>query len=98
MPAASVPRRTIAQSFADARSAGRIALVPFISAGYPDLQTTAALLPALEAGGASLIEIGFPFSDPIADGPTIQESYTLALAKNLKLAEVFKMVAAARNS
>src|ERR1700712_2946433 len=96
MTSASVSRRTIAQTFADLRSRKRIALMPFISAGYPDLQSTAALLPALEAAGANLIEIGFPFSDPIADGPTIQESYTLALAKKLKLSEVFSMISAVR--
>ena len=91
-----VPRRTIADTFSASRSLGRIALMPFISAGYPDLATTAALLPAIEAAGADLIEIGFPFSDPIADGPTIQESYTAALANKLKLGDIFTTVAAAR--
>jgi len=98
MPSASVSRHTIAQTFAELRSVRRIALMPFISAGYPDLETTAALLPALESAGARMIEVGFPFSDPIADGPTIQESYTRALAKKLKLADVFKTIAARRNA
>ena len=92
----SVSRRTIAQTFSELRASGKIALMPFLSAGYPDLATTAAILPALEAAGANLIEIGFPFSDPIADGPTIQESYTVALSHKLKLADIFKMVAAVR--
>ena len=70
--------------------------MPFIPAGYPDLATTEACLPALEAGGASLIEVGFPFSDPIADGPVIQESYTVALSKGLKVADVFEGVRRAR--
>lgn len=70
--------------------------MPFISAGYPDLPTTAATIPAIEAAGASLIEVGFPFSDPIADGPTIQESYTRALQKKVKLADIFSMIAAVR--
>ena len=91
-----VSRRTIAQTFSGLRASGKIALMPFLSAGYPDLATTAAILPALEAAGANLIEIGFPFSDPIADGPTIQESYTVALSHKLKLGDIFKMVAAAR--
>ena len=96
MSSPAIPHRTIAQAFTVSRSRGKIALMPFISAGYPDLATTAALLPALEAAGADLIEIGFPFSDPIADGPTIQESYTVALAKKLKLQDIFKTIAAAR--
>src|SRR5205823_4286931 len=53
---------------------------------------------ALEAGGASLIEVGFPFSDPIADGPTIQEAFTAALERKLKIADVFAAVGAARAS
>src|SRR5436305_5803564 len=85
MTATQVSRRSIAQTFAALRERRHIALMPFISAGYPDLETTAALLPALEAAGANLIEIGFPFSDPIADGPTIQESYTVALSHKLRL-------------
>jgi len=96
MHATPVSRRTIAQTFSALRASGKIALMPFLSAGYPDLATTAAILPALEAAGANLIEIGFPFSDPIADGPTIQESYTVALSHKLKLGDIFKMVAAAR--
>lgn len=98
MTSPSSSRRNIAQTFAACRSRRKIALMPFISAGYPDLATTAALLPALEAAGADLIEIGFPFSDPIADGPTIQESYTLALAKKLKLADIFQCVGTTRKS
>ena len=96
MTESSVPRRTIANTFSTLRASGQIALMPFLSAGYPDLATTAAILPALEAAGAHLIEIGFPFSDPIADGPTIQESYTVALSHKLKLVDIFKMVAGAR--
>ena len=62
------------------------------------MQTTELALPALEAGGASLIEVGFPFSDPIADGPVIQESYTVALSKRLRIADVFEMVGRARSA
>ena len=91
-------RRSIAQVFAELRAKKRIALMPFIPAGYPDLATTRALLPALERGGASLIEVGIPFSDPIADGPTVQEAFVAALAKKLKLNDVFETVRAARPS
>ena len=93
MPAA---RKTIAQTFAELRPRKQLAFMPFISAGYPDLATTRALLPALERSGASLIEVGLPFSDPIADGPTIQESYTAALSKKIRVAECFNAIADAR--
>ena len=72
--------------------------MPFIPAGYPDLPTTSACIIALEKAGATLIEIGFPFSDPIADGPTIQESFTEALKKKLKVADIFAMVGQVRKS
>ena len=70
--------------------------MPFVPAGYPDLATTVAVPPALERGGASLIEVGFPFSDPIADGPTIAEAFTEALAKGIKVQHVFEAVREAR--
>ena len=72
--------------------------MPFVPAGYPDLATTGKLLPALEAAGANIIEIGIPFSDPIADGPVIQEAFNAALTKKLKLSGVFEMVKSARAS
>jgi tryptophan synthase alpha chain len=89
-------RKTLANVFQELRSRQRIGLLPFIPAGFPDLATTTAVLPALQAAGASAIEVGFPFSDPIADGPTIQEAFTAALAKGVKVADVFAAVAAAR--
>jgi tryptophan synthase alpha chain len=71
------------------RGENRKAFMPFVTAGDPDIAFTRELLPAVAEGGADLIEVGFPFSDPIADGPVIQASYTRALAKGLKLADVF---------
>jgi tryptophan synthase alpha chain len=71
------------------RAARRAAFMPFVTAGDPDLAFTRELLPAAAAAGADLFEVGFPFSDPIADGPVIQASYTRALDKELKLANVF---------
>jgi tryptophan synthase alpha chain len=71
------------------RSENRKAFMPFLTAGDPDLAFTREAAPAVAAAGASLLEIGFPFSDPIADGPVIQASYTRALAAGLKLADVF---------
>src|SRR5262245_4543328 len=75
--------------FGRLRAAGRKAFVPFLTAGDPDLATTADLLLGVAAAGADLIEVGFPFSDPIADGPVIQASYTRALDRGLKIANLF---------
>lgn len=91
-------RLSLADTFAQLRANKQIAFMPFVPAGYPDLATTEKLLPALEQAGASIIEIGIPFSDPIADGPVIQEAFTAALSKKLKLAEVFASVRKARAS
>lgn len=78
--------------FAESRAAKQTAFIPFLPAGDPDLAFTAEALPALAGARASLIEVGFPFSDPIADGPVIQASYTRALAKGLKVESIFEMV------
>jgi tryptophan synthase alpha chain len=78
--------------FQNRRDGTRKAFIPFITAGDPDLATTARVLPALADAGASLIEVGFPFSDPIADGPVIQASYTRALNRGLKLDALFDAV------
>jgi len=87
---------SIPQTFSQLRAQKQIAFMPFIPAGYPDLATTAALIPALEKAGASIIEIGLPFSDPIADGPTIQQAFTDALSHKIKLADILRTVASAR--
>jgi tryptophan synthase alpha chain len=68
------------------------AFMPFLTAGDPDLAFTREAIAAVAGAGADLIEVGFPFSDPIADGPVIQASYTRALARGLKLADVFRAV------
>jgi tryptophan synthase alpha chain len=96
MPPTVAARKSIADTFAQLRAKKQTAYMPFVPAGYPDLATTRKLLPALEAAGASIIEIGIPFSDPIADGPIIQEAFTAALAKKLKLADVFAAVKTVR--
>lgn len=74
------------------RAENRKAFMPFVPAGDPDVAFTRDLLPAVAEAGASLVEVGFPFSDPIADGPVIQASYTRALDKGLKLADIFAAV------
>jgi tryptophan synthase alpha chain len=84
----------IDQLFTKLRSEKRKALMPFVTAGDPDLEFTGAVLRELVARGASLCEVGIPYSDPIADGPVIQASYTRALDKGVKLDGILKMLAA----
>ncbi len=74
------------------KSSGRKALIPFITAGDPNPETTLPLMHALVAGGADIIELGVPFSDPMADGPTIQRASERALAKGMNLRKVLHMV------
>jgi tryptophan synthase alpha chain len=78
------------------RAAGRKSFMPFITAGDPDPAFTTRLIETIASAGADLIEIGFPFSDPIADGPVVQASYTRALDRGLKVAQVFDCIRAAR--
>jgi tryptophan synthase alpha chain len=75
--------------FSDLKKRQRKAFIPFLTAGDPDLPATPALAKVLVEGGADLLEIGFPYSDPIADGPVIQASYTRALARGIHLDDVF---------
>ena len=83
----------IATRFAELKSANRAAFVPFITAGDPDAETTAALLDKLPAAGADLIELGVPFSDPTADGPVIQRAGVRALARGTSLRQILELVA-----
>ncbi len=78
--------------FADLRARGERALIPFVTAGDPDMQTTAQLLPAMAEAGADVIELGVPFSDPMAEGPTIQRSSERALAAGATLRRVLEMI------
>src|SRR5215210_2371580 len=78
--------------FSRLKSEGRKALMPFITAGDPDLPTTAALITELVARGAHMLEIGIPYSDPIADGPVIAASYSRALRRGIKLAQILEMI------
>ncbi len=81
---------TIDELFTKLRAEKRKALMPFITAGDPDLDFTAAVLEELVARGASMCEVGIPYSDPIADGPVIQASYTRALNKGIKLNSILE--------
>lgn len=82
----------ITEKFAALRERGERALVPFVTAGDPDMLTTELLVPALVEAGADLVEIGVPFSDPMAEGPTIQRASERALAAGTTLRRVFELV------
>jgi tryptophan synthase alpha chain len=75
--------------FAKLRGEGRKAFMPFITAGDPDMAFTCQVIELLHRLGCSMAEVGIPYSDPIADGPVIQASYTRALGKKLKLQQIF---------
>ena len=83
----------IDECFARLRASGRKALIPFITAGDPDPALTVTLMHTLVEAGADIIELGVPFSDPMADGPTIQRASERALAKGVSLRQVLGMVA-----
>jgi len=82
----------IKETFANLRQRHEAALIPFITAGDPDLDTTLKIMRALERGGADCIELGIPFSDPTADGPTIQRSSERALKRPISLPAIFRLV------
>lgn len=87
----------IQAKFAELKRGGRRALIPFITAGDPDLGTTELLLVELARAGADLIEVGVPFSDPVADGPVIQRASERALRNGVTLSAVLGCIAAARS-
>ncbi len=82
----------IERRFAERSAEGRTALVPYITAGFPELETTVPLLEALDDAGADVIELGIPFSDPLADGPTIQASSFRALEQGMTVARALELV------
>lgn len=83
----------IDKRFAVLKSAGRTGLIPFVTAGDPEPGHTVALMHALVDAGADLIELGVPFSDPMADGPVIQHASERAIAKGVGLGDVLRWVA-----
>jgi len=82
----------IADRFAELRAAGRRALVPYITAGHPDAARTVELLRGLADAGADIIELGLPFSDPMADGPVIQASSQRALEQGMSFDKLLDLV------
>jgi tryptophan synthase alpha chain len=88
----------IAATFAALKAQGRQALIPFVTAGDPFADATPEIMQALADGGADVIELGVPFSDPMADGPVIQKAGERALARGIGLPQVLAAVAAFRRS
>lgn len=79
--------------FQDLRARNQKAFMPFVTAGDPDLKFTQSVIQELDKRGCHLCEVGIPYSDPIADGPVIQASYTRALNNKVKLEQIFEMLA-----
>jgi tryptophan synthase alpha chain len=92
------PTNRIDAGFARIRAEGRTALIPYVTAGDPSRAVTVPLMRALVGAGADVIELGVPFSDPMADGPVIQRASERALAQGVGTADVLQMVAAFRSA
>ncbi len=91
-------RNRLVNRLEEARNQRRKCLMPYVTAGYPDLNTTVGLLERIDRCGCQAIEIGFPFSDSIADGPVIQDSFNKALACGFKVNDLFDAIASVRQS
>ena len=90
--------KRIEKKFAELKKKGEKALVAYITAGYPDLETTSALIAALEKAGVDIVEVGVPFSDPTADGPVIQAASQAALKNGTTLPRVLDLIAGLRGT
>ena len=88
----------ITRKFSELRKKGQKAFIPYIMTGHPTLQRTGELIRLLEAAGADIIELGVPFSDPLADGPTIQKAAQAALQQGVTLSSVIAFVADLRKT
>jgi tryptophan synthase alpha chain len=88
----------IEKKFKELRAADKKAFIAFITAGYPNLEITEKLVVKLAQSGADIIELGVPFSDPLADGPIIQEASKAALDKNTHIEDILRVVVRARKA
>ena len=93
---ATISSDRIAQRFAQLRAADRRAFVPYVTAGHPDAERSVALLQGLESVGADVIEVGIPFSDPLADGAVIQASSQKALDQGVRFDQVLEIISRAK--
>jgi tryptophan synthase alpha chain len=88
----------IEKKFAELKSEGRKGFIPYVTAGDPTLDATLKLVPALEKAGADIVELGVPFSDPIADGPVIQRATERALHNGVTLRDVLRLAGEIRKT
>ena len=88
--------RAIGRKFEDLKRQGKKAFIPFITAGDPDLETTIEIILALEEAGSHIVELGIPFSDPLADGPAIQRSSERALRHHYRMTDYLEAVCRVR--
>ena len=93
---ATISSDAIARRFAQLKATGRRAFVPYVTAGHPDVERSVALLQGLEACGADVVEVGVPFSDPLADGAVIQASSQQALELGVRFDQVLEIIQRAR--
>jgi tryptophan synthase alpha chain len=96
MPGVATTMSRIDAAFANLRAAGRTALIPYVTTGDPSLAATLPIMHALAAAGGDVIELGVPFSDPMADGPVVQRASERALAQGVGLKDVLGVVKAFR--
>ncbi|CAL1383129.1 unnamed protein product [Linum trigynum] len=89
---AAAPTVGLAQTFSNLKSQGKVAFIPYITAGDPDLSTTAEALKVLDKCGSDIIELGVPYSDPLADGPVIQAAATRSLARGTNFDSILSML------
>jgi len=89
---------SISQAFQERRARGQAALVPYVTAGYPERASTVAAMQALADAGADVVELGIPFSDPLADGPTIQHASFVSIEKGTTVHGVLDDLAAFRSA
>jgi len=92
-----LPPGRIEVTFARLKAEGRTGFVAFVTVGYPNVESTLRLVPALVEGGADIIELGIPFSDPLAEGPTIQHSSFAALQQGVTVSTCFEVMAKLRS-
>ncbi|KAF5738883.1 tryptophan synthase alpha chain chloroplastic-like [Tripterygium wilfordii] len=88
----AAPAAGITETFTNLRKQGKVALIPYITAGDPDLSVTAEVLKILASSGSDIIELGVPYSDPLADGPVIQAAATRSLARGTNLDAILSML------
>ncbi|KAJ4833169.1 cTPxI [Turnera subulata] len=88
----AAPSLSISETFTNLKKQGKVALIPYITAGDPDLSTTAEALKVLDSNGADIIELGVPYSDPLADGPVIQAAATRSLSRGTNFNAISSML------